>query len=118
MSSLGADAAEALSCMAFTPGDHRTICGYRSVLHGLGGRQTIATDHEFSPEVLEVFAPGQPDAAFALWRDPSGIVIADLRSGPARVLDQSSMDDALSWVSAALGVSPIHPPRNSAVQRL
>ncbi len=92
--------------LALTPGDHRAIHEFRPVLRDRGLRHTLATDYPFSPEVFEVFASGESAAVFAVWRELSGIVVADLRVQGATAKQRAGMADALDWVSSEL---PVHP---------
>ncbi len=84
-----------------TPADHRTINAFRQVLLEQGFRHTLATDHAFSPEVLELFTAGADQAAFAVWREATGIIAADLRDDRMRRIQQSNMVEALDWISSA-----------------
>jgi len=93
---------QAAGSLSLTPTDHHTIRDFCPVLQSRGCRHTVATDYSFSPEVFEIFAAGERDAAFAVWREPAGIVVADLRVQGAAPSTRAGMKDALQWVSAAL----------------
>ena len=98
-----APAWHAAGSLALTPTDHRTIRDFHPVLQSRGWRHTVTTDYPFSPEVFEIFTDGEPAAAFAVWRERSGIVVADLRVQGATASARAGMADALEWVSSALG---------------
>ena len=90
---------------SLTPGDHRAMQEFRPVLRRHHGRQTIATDYEFSPEVVEIFACGRDEAAFILWREGDGIAALEMRERDSRWLGVTSMAECLQRIGCALAAS-------------
>jgi len=91
------------SCQAgLTLADHKAVHAFRAVLRRHGGRQTIAVDHAFAPEVVEIFASGRDEAAFVLWREPDGIAAIEFRAGETRRLAAATMGECLERVVTSL----------------
>ena len=97
-----ASLSEGCSGLPFTPADHRAICAFRDRLIRGGGRHTLATDHDFSPEVLEVFAAGLEEAAFVLWRETGSVWVVDLRPPSGATRELPGIAEALAFVAAEL----------------
>lgn len=85
-----------------TSADHRAVHAFRAVLRRHGGRQTIATDYAFAPEVVEIFASGRDEAAFVLWREPDGIAAIEFSPRETRRLAGATMDECLERVVTSL----------------
>ncbi len=85
-----------------TSADHRAMRAFRPVLHRHGGRQTIATDYDFSPEVVEIYTPGRDEAVFLLWREPEGIAALSVGDRAARRLAAATMRECLERIGSSL----------------